>query len=694
MPIPQLQRFPDRAITLKSGGSTTITATQLGNSTFDAAPSVTRPLIVQDDSVPPQTITWNQPDPISLSFGDPDYNMTASASSGLAITYTSSDETVVKVVNSTYLQTIGRGTATVTATQPGSAVWQAAQLDKNVTVSKANQEIKTTAGNATLPNFTGASSKDSGDFVFGGHIHAVRSGGNTPSGLAITYASSDSSVIQVVSGGTKLKIIGGGTAQITVSQSGSVGYNAAPSKTFNVNVTEYSPYPNSITGMTVWLDANDINGDGLSESASDFISVGSKTQVAVWADRSGSNNLVAQSTQNLQPVYSQSGGKNALVFGGSTGNAGAHLTGFMPFSLAGNPALTVIIAAKSNASIGTKRMIQFGSPSGAANQVLGLAENGSFEYNSGALSFASPPSFGSSTHIAVFRREKDSLNRKGEFFMDGAKQSLAAVTSGSINLPALGAMTVASGKMANGSNSAFEGEIYEVMVASKTLNDFAIRRLEGYLAHKWGGPGSLAISHPFKINRPLFGGAQTIHKETNPVIHGMPIDTASNLPVMSIHNDPFELKGSYATSGLDLIYTSSNPSVLQVTTDGKLKGMSEGTVTVTMSQPGDSYFSAAPSSPTMQLKIMGDYPQTITFDEIPAIAKNATLDLNASSDRGLPITYKVTSGAALINTGIDSNDVATGTMLTFKGVGDITMRASQDGNTTTAAAARSAGPSK
>ena len=103
-------------------------------------------------------------------------------------------------------------------------------------------------------------------------------------------------------------------------------------------------------------------------------------------------------------------------------------------------------------------------------------------------------------------------------------------------------MTVASGKMANGSNSAFEGEIYEVMVASKTLNDFAIRRLEGYLAHKWGGQGSLAISHPFKINRPLFGGAQTIHKETNPVIHGMPIDTASNLPVMSIHNDPFELQ--------------------------------------------------------------------------------------------------------------------------------------------------------
>ena len=132
------------------------------------------------------------------------------------------------------------------------------------------------------------------------------------------------------------------------------GYNAAPSKTFNINVTEYSPYPNSITGMTVWLDANDVNGDGLSESASDFISVGSKTQVGVWADRSGSNNPVAQSNQSLQPVYSQAGGKNALVFGGSNGNVGAHLSGWLPSSLAGNPALTVIVAAKSNASTGSK----------------------------------------------------------------------------------------------------------------------------------------------------------------------------------------------------------------------------------------------------------------------------------------------------------------------------------------------------
>ena len=76
-------------ITLKSGGSTTITATQLGNSTYDAATSVTRTLNVQDDSLILKPSHGHNL--ASLSFGDADLNMTASATSGLAITYTSSD---------------------------------------------------------------------------------------------------------------------------------------------------------------------------------------------------------------------------------------------------------------------------------------------------------------------------------------------------------------------------------------------------------------------------------------------------------------------------------------------------------------------------------------------------------------------------------------------------------------------------
>ena len=48
---------------------------------------------------------------------------------------------------------------------------------------------------------------------------------------------------------------------------------------------------------------------------------------------------------------------------------------------------------------------------------------------------------------------------------------------------------------------------------------------------------------------------------------------------------------------------------------------------------------------------MGDYPQTITFDEIPSMAL-INLDLNGSSSRGLPVSYEVTTGASLIKTGL------------------------------------------
>ena len=372
------------------------------------------------------------------------------------------------------------------------------------------------------------------------------------------------------------------------------------------------------------------------------------------------------------------------------------MSGPIPSSLVGNPAITIVIAAKSAASVGSSRLVQFGplpttsntnTSTFGANQVLGFGENGTHFFNQGAIQFQSPPILSGSTHIATFRRDVNSTKRQGEFFIDGTKLGIAQVGSGAISLPSDGNVTIGTGILKNTVFSSFNGEIYEVMVASKSLNDFAIRRLEGYLAHKWGAAANLSSTHNFKTNRPLFGGAQSIHKETNPAIHGMPIDTVSGLPVMSVHDDPFDLKGSYATSGLDLVYTSSNPAVLSVTTEGKLKGLSAGTVTVTMSQPGDSYFSAAPTNQTMQLKIIGDYPQSITFDEIPAMAVNATLDLNGSSSRGLPVSFEVTNGANLVKTGINSSGVATGTQLTFGGVGDITIKATQDGNITTAAAA-------
>ena len=110
-------------MSLLAGGTTTVKAKQLGDSTYAAAAEVLQTLTVIDDSLQPQSITWNQ-DLSSVSFSTTDLNMSASATSGMAITYTSSDESIVKVVNGTFLQMVGGGTAVVSASQtrqPGLA---------------------------------------------------------------------------------------------------------------------------------------------------------------------------------------------------------------------------------------------------------------------------------------------------------------------------------------------------------------------------------------------------------------------------------------------------------------------------------------------------------------------------------------------------------------------------------------------
>ena len=79
----------------------------------------------------------------------------------MAITYTSSDESIVKVERN-LLQLVGGGTAVVSASLNNNPVWQAASMDKNVTIVKINQVIVNASNGATIPNFT----KDLGDFEF------------------------------------------------------------------------------------------------------------------------------------------------------------------------------------------------------------------------------------------------------------------------------------------------------------------------------------------------------------------------------------------------------------------------------------------------------------------------------------------------------------------------------------------------
>lgn len=119
-----------------SAGEAIITASQSGNETYNNA-SVSKTINIAKLY---QAIEWNQEFNSLTIEGEP-IELTATATSGLTITYTSSDETVA-VVNGNMLTIVGIGSATITASQAGDNTYNVAEsVEKTITIAKQTQEI-------------------------------------------------------------------------------------------------------------------------------------------------------------------------------------------------------------------------------------------------------------------------------------------------------------------------------------------------------------------------------------------------------------------------------------------------------------------------------------------------------------------------------------------------------------------------
>jgi hypothetical protein len=105
--------------TLRSVGTSQITARQSGNSTYAPA-NFSRTLSV---SIGNQTITFG---PLPEKFmGDPDFNLSATASSGLTVSYSSSNPLVATVAGNV-VHITGTGSTIITASQTGNSNWNPA----------------------------------------------------------------------------------------------------------------------------------------------------------------------------------------------------------------------------------------------------------------------------------------------------------------------------------------------------------------------------------------------------------------------------------------------------------------------------------------------------------------------------------------------------------------------------------------
>jgi uncharacterized protein YjdB len=119
----------------KEGGGTFSTVNYNGADT----------LVIDGNAVPlsppaPQTITFND---LTKTYGDVDFDPGATTTSGLPVTYTSSNTSVATIVNGNTIHITGTGTTNITAKQAGDDDFMpATDVIKTLTVNKTNLTIK------------------------------------------------------------------------------------------------------------------------------------------------------------------------------------------------------------------------------------------------------------------------------------------------------------------------------------------------------------------------------------------------------------------------------------------------------------------------------------------------------------------------------------------------------------------------
>ena len=212
-------------------GTCSITATKAADNDFNSVTSAPQAVTVSKAN---QTITFGLL--ANKTFGDADFSVSATATSGLTVAFTVGTTDQCTVTGTTVHLT-GAGSCTVKADQAGSDNYNAApQVTQTFTIAKANQTI----------TFAALANKTYGDPDF--TVSATAS-----SGLPVTFMVGTTD--QCTISGTTVHLTGAGSCTVKADQVGNNNYNAAPQ----------IPQPFTIAKKTVTvatLSANNKTYDG------------------------------------------------------------------------------------------------------------------------------------------------------------------------------------------------------------------------------------------------------------------------------------------------------------------------------------------------------------------------------------------------------------------------------------------------
>ena len=571
---------------------------------------------------------------INKTFGNPAFTLVnPTSSSPGTFSYTSSNTGVATIVGNT-VTIVGAGTSTITATQAASGSYASASATCTLTVAKANQTL-TLAIPTTAPLNT----------FIGTSIGITAS---SSAGLDVTVSKGAGSTASVTLNGTigsysLTNVSSAGTIIIQADQAGNTNYNAAStSQSFDVQKGN----------QEITFDALAIKTYG--DAPYSVSATGGSSGNAVTF--TSSNTLIATCMGTNGATITIVGAGTCLITANQAGNGSWNAATAVSQSLSvGKATPSVTFANISKA---------YTDP--AFTLAATSASTGSFTYSSGntavaTLSGSTATITGAGTSTLTASQAADA-----NYF---AAIKDATLTVGKVN------QTIDLTAIADISLVNFDGNPIQATATATSGLPVTLTLAAGSKATlngsnqlvSTGVTGSVTV-YANQAGDDNYNAATQASELFTVGITSQAI-TFDALPGKFLSDPAFDLT-AVSSSDLQISYVSSNTGV--ATISGKtVTIIGLGTTTITASQAGNAYYSAASSvDHTFTVTKEG---QTITFDALAGKQiGDAPFALTATASSSLAVSY--TSSNTAVAT------VTLGT-ITIVGIGTTNITASQGGNT-------------
>jgi len=621
-------------------GTCIINADQAGDTSYNPAPQVQQSFAVAKGD---QTISFTSAAPSDAKVGGPTYTVTATASSGLPVTFTidPSASAVCSIAGST-VSFLSVGTCVINANQAGDANWNAApQAQQSFPVGKGDQTITFTS---TAPS----------DATVNGPTYTVTA--TSSSGLPVTFAIDASATAVCSIAGSTVSFLSSGTCVINANQAGDANYNPAPQvqQSFSVgkasqtiSFTSTAPVNAKVGGPTYTVTATATSGltvaftidpsastvCTIAGSTVSFIGVGT---CVINANQPGdASYAAAPQEQQSFPVakgdqtisFTSTAPVNAKV-GGPTYTVTATATSGLPvtFSIDASASSVCSIAGSTVSFLSVGTCVINANQPGDANWNAASQAQQSFPVNPGdqTISFTSTAPVNAKVNGPTYTVTATATSGLPvTFSIDASAASVCTIVGSTVSF-------IGAGTCVINANQAGDANYNPAPQAQQSF--------------------------------PVAKGDQAI-------------SFTSAAPINAKFGGPTYTVSATATSGLTVIF-SIDPSAASVCSvaGSTVSFIGAGTCVINANQPGDANWNTAPQ--VQQSFLVDKADQTVSFTSTPpALAQigGPTYTVTATATSGLPVVFTIDASATSVCSVV-------GSTVSFLAGGNCVINANQPGN--------------